>query len=79
MSEIPISVNDLNEIVYNIARDVTEQKAIDGKIYGVTEELTNEILDDVVFVIERYMYHVNSLMDSAKLAKLNPDQMKLDI
>ena len=59
--EIPISPSDLDSIVYNIARDVTEQRAIDGKIYGVTEELTKEILDDVIFIVERYMYYINKI------------------
>jgi len=69
--EIPVSPNDLNEVVYNVARDVVEQMAIDGKISDadINEELTNEVLDNVVFVIERYMYYINSLMDTAKLTQ----------
>ena len=66
-SQIPISPTDLNEIVYNVARDVLEQQAIDGRIEEITEEVSNKILDDVVYVIERYMYYINSLMDTAKL------------
>jgi len=27
------------------------------------------VLDNVVFVIERYMYYINSLMDTAKLTQ----------
>lgn len=77
--EIPISPSDLDSIVYNIARDVTEQRAIDGKIYGVTEELTKEILDDVIFIVERYMYYINSLMDDIRLSQLDPKQISLDI
>ena len=77
--EVPISTNDLNSIVFNIARDVIEQRAINGTIDGVTEEATNEVVDQVIFIVERYMYYINSLMDSAKLAQLDPTQMKLDI
>jgi len=66
--EIPVSPNDLNEVVYNVARDVVEQRAIDGKIENVTEEISNEVLDEVIFIVERYMYYINSLMDTAKLA-----------
>ena len=77
--EIPISPSDLDSIVYNIARDVTEQRAIDGKIYGVTEELIKEILDDVIFIVERYMYYINSLMDDIRLSQLDPKQISLDI
>ena len=76
--EIPVSPNDLNEIIYNVARDVVEQMAIDGKIADVdiNEELTNEILDNVVFVVERYMYYINSLMDTARLAQTQKIDLK---
>jgi hypothetical protein len=74
--EVPIGPNDLNEVVYNIARDVIEQRAIDGKIDGVTEETTNEVLDEVVFVVERYMYYINSLMDTARLAQTPKIELK---
>ena len=67
--ELPISPSDLNEIVYNIARDVVEEKAINGKIDGITEEISNEVLDEVIFIVERYMYYINSLMDTARLAQ----------
>lgn len=66
--EIPVSPNDLNEVVYNVARDVVEQRAIDGKIEEITEDISNEVLDEVIFVVERYMYYINSLMDTARLA-----------
>lgn len=65
--EIPISPSDLNSVIYNIARDVVEQRAVEGKIDGVTEETTNEVIDQVIFIVERYMYYINSLMDTAKL------------
>lgn len=66
--EIPISPDDLNSVVYNIARDVIEQKAINGEIVEeIDEDLSNAVLDDVIFVVERYMYYINSLMDSARL------------
>lgn len=67
--EIPVSSNDLNEIVYNVARDVVEQRAIDGNIENVTEEISNEVLDEVIFIVERYMYYINSLMDTSRLAR----------
>lgn len=65
--ELPINPSDLDEIVYNIARDVLEEKAIDGELEEFTEEQTNATLDDVIFIIERYMYYINSLMDTARL------------
>lgn len=76
--EIPVSPNDLNEVVYNVARDVVEQMAIDGKIADadITEELSNEVLDNVIFVVERYMYYINSLMDTQKLANAPKIELK---
>ena len=76
--EIPVSPNDLNEVVYNVARDVVEQMAIDGKIADadITEELSNEVLDNVIFVVERYMYYINSLMDTQKLANSPKIELK---
>jgi hypothetical protein len=65
--ELPISPNDLNEVVYNIARDVLEERAIEGDVEEFSEEETNKVLDEVIYVIERYMYYINSLMDNAKL------------
>ena len=65
--EIPVSPSDLDSIVYNIVRDLLEQRAIKGKIGEITEAISNEALDDVIFIVERYMYYINSLMDSAKL------------
>jgi hypothetical protein len=77
--EIPVSPSDLDSIVYNVARDLIEERAINGSIDGVTDETTREVVSDVVFIIERYMYYINSLMDTAKLAQLNPQQLELDI
>ena len=67
--EIPVSPSDLDSIVYNIVRDLLEQRAIEGKIGEITEEISNEALDDVIFIVERYMYYINSLMDTARLNK----------
>ena len=76
--EIPVHPSDLDAIVYNIAQDVIEERAINGKIDEITEEVANEIVNDVVFIVERYMYYINSLMDTARLAQLNPEQMSID-
>ena len=65
--DIPISPSDLDSVVFNITRDVIEQRAINGEIGEVTEEISNKVLDEVIFVVERYMYYINSLMDTAKL------------
>jgi hypothetical protein len=67
MSEIPVSNSDLNAIVYNVARDLIEERAIKGQIDDVTEEVSQSIVDDVVFIINQYMYYVNEIMDTANL------------
>lgn len=74
--ELPISPNDLDTVIYNISRDVLEQRAIDGKIDGITEENSNEVLDEVIFIVERYMYYINSLMDTARLASAPKIELK---
>ena len=66
--ELPISPSDLDEVIYNVARDVLEQRAIDGELQEFTEEESNKAIDEVIFVVERYMYYVNSLIDTARLA-----------
>ena len=72
--QIPISPSDLDEVVYNIARDLIEERAINGTIDGVTEETTREVINDVIFIVERYMYYINALMDTERLAQLDPHQ-----
>ena len=76
--EIPVNHQDLNSIVYNVARDLIEERAIKGIIQEVTDEMTLHVVDDVIFVIERYMYYINGLMDSARLAQLKPENIELD-
>ena len=76
--EIPVHPSDLDSIIYNIARDLIEERAINGTIDGVTEATTREVVNDVVFIVERYMYYINSLMDTARLAQLKPDELTLD-
>ena len=76
--QIPISPSDLDEVVYNIARDLIEERAINGSIDGVTEETTREVINDVIFIVERYMYYINSLMDTARLAQLDPHQATIN-
>lgn len=67
--EIPVSNQDLDAVVYNVARDLIEQKAIDGTIDGVTEEMTSSVVNDVVFTIDRYMYYINEIMENSRLAQ----------
>lgn len=71
MAEIPVSPSDLDAIVYNVARDLIEERAINGSMDGITDETTRDVVTDVIFIIERYMYYVNDLLDSQARTKLN--------
>ena len=74
--ELPISPSDLDTVVFNIARDVLEQRAIDGELQEFSEAETNKAVDEVIFVVERYMYYINSLMDTARLASTPKIEVK---
>mgnify|MGYP006277738413 CR=1 FL=1 len=69
--EIPVTPSDLDAIVYNVARDLIEERAVNGSIDGITNETTKEVVADVIFIIERYMYYINDLMDSQARSKLD--------
>jgi hypothetical protein len=74
--DIPVSSQDLDSVVYNVARDLVEQKAIDGKIDGITEENSQEVVNDVVFVIDRYMYYINEIISSNRLIQATSTKIK---
>lgn len=76
--EIPVSSSDLDSVVLNVARDLLEDRAANGLIDDVSAEMMNDLVDNVVFIIERYMYYINELMDSQKLAQLKPQTINVD-
>ena len=76
--EVPISPSDLDSIVYNIARDLIEERAINGSLDAITNETTRDVVNDVVFIIERYMYYINSLMDAKKMESLKKFETQID-
>ena len=67
MAEVPVSLNDLDSIVYNVSRDLIEERAVNGSIDGITEETAKAVTDDVFFVINRYMYYINEIMENKNL------------
>lgn len=71
MAEIPISPGDLDSVVYHVAQDLIEERAVNGSLDGITEETTREVVADVIFIIERYMYYINDLMDSQARSKID--------
>lgn len=68
MAEVPLSPSDLDEIIYQVATDFIEDKAINGTIEEIDPKLIEEVVDDIVFVINSYMLHFNNKMNEIQLA-----------
>ena len=66
-AEVPVSEQELNEIIFRVARDFLESKAALGHIEELDDRLTQETVDDVVFIINQYMIHVNQTMAAKRL------------
>jgi hypothetical protein len=77
-SDIPIRLGDLESIVHNVARDLIEERAINGSIDGVTPETIQEVVEDVSYIINRYMYYFNEILQSDKLGDAQKLETKLD-
>ena len=71
MSQVPISPSDLDSVVYKVARDLIEDKAINGLIDGVTEQETQKVVDEVGFIINKYMFYVNEIFNSQAIAQID--------
>jgi len=76
MAEIPVSNNDLNDIIYKVTRDYIEEKAVNGIISDVDEKIIQETTQDVVFIVERYMNYINELMSAAQLNQASKIDLK---
>jgi len=76
MAEIPVSNNDLNDIIYKVTRDYIEEKAVNGIISDVDEKIIQETTQDVVFIVERYMNYINELMSTAQLNQASKIDLK---
>lgn len=72
MSNVPISMNKLEEIAEVVSRDLLEKWAIDDRFTeDQLEKATQDAVDDTVFVINNFMQHFNTLMMvSAEEAKV---------
>jgi len=66
MAEVPVSINDLNDIAVAVSRDLLEKWAIDDRF---TEEQLDEYskyaADDTIFVINKYMEYLNFKMSGS--------------
>lgn len=75
MADIPVSNKDLDDIIYKVTRDYIEEKAINGILASVEEEAIKDTIQDVVFIVERYMNYINELMSNSQLNQAS----KLDL
>lgn len=71
MTNLPINANDLNDIVYKVARDFIEKKAINGSLDSVEESTIKEVVDDVSFVIDSYMSYFNELIENERIKQIS--------
>lgn len=68
MAEVPINPQDLDEVIYQVATDFIEDKAINGVIEEIDPKLIKEVVNDIVFVINSYMLHFNEKINAVQLA-----------
>lgn len=69
MSEIPVNLNELEELVGLVSQELLEKLAIENEIPD--EDMSGWAMmsvDIVTFVINSYMVHMNNLMDRKALA-----------
>ena len=67
MADVPISQKELDDIVFQIARDLIEEAAIEGRIEEPSPEDIMVAVNEVVFVINKYMEYFNTLMHEKQL------------
>lgn len=69
--ELPVSQKQLDDIVYQVAQDYVELKAMGGKIEELDTDTANEVVADVVFIIDAYMAYMNEYMESLRREQIN--------
>jgi hypothetical protein len=63
MASIPVTVDQMEQIVEVVARDLLEKWAIDDRFTSdQVEEYTQNAVNDTVFVINAFMENMNTLM-----------------
>lgn len=62
MAEVPVSQDELNAIVYQVATDFIETKATNDQVDNMNEETIKQIVDDVSLIINLYMEKFNDLI-----------------
>jgi hypothetical protein len=72
MANVPLSMNQLEQITEIVARDLLEQWAIDDRFTeDQLEKATQDAVDDTAFVINQFMSLLNEVMlTTAEQSKL---------
>ena len=69
MAEVPLAQDKLEKIVYDVAKDLLEEWAINDRFEAdQIEQATKNAVDDVALVINSYMERFNALMDEMNLS-----------
>lgn len=64
MSSVPVSIEELEEIVSNCARDLLEKWAIEGEVQEQSmPQYAAMAAETAAFVIEKFMDNLNSVME----------------
>jgi hypothetical protein len=69
--ELPINQQDLDNLVYKVAQDYVESKAVEGKIEDLDSETAANVVSDVVFIIDAYMSYMNEYMSELRKQQIN--------
>ena len=63
MAEVPLAMNKLEEIAFQVAQELLEQWAINDRFNeDQIEQATQNSVDDTIFVINRFMEEFNTHM-----------------
>ena len=63
MASVPVSLNNLEEIVIQVSRDLLEQWAIDDRFTeDEIDKAAQLAADDTLFVVNNFMEHFNNMM-----------------
>ena len=64
MSSVPVSMNELEEVVGLCSRDLVEKWAVEGEIPNdEMAEYTQLAIDTVAFIIDSFMGYMNDIME----------------
>ena len=75
MAEVPISQQELEDIIFNVARDLIEEAAITGDIEEPSEEDIMLAVNEVTFVINKYMEYFNLLMSTKSMTNATKSRL----